>query len=108
MRHSIKCGKLNGTLTAVNETIGRSVLLSQRVELLPVMLMTPIISRIFQPVVPTGELFIVETAPMKNTNNPNDVNSKHSSKKAHCVTLFVYFFDIFYCVTFICLLPNYL
>lgn len=70
--------------------------------------MTPSTSHIFQAVVLTGEVFIVETVPAKNTNSPKDVNCKHSSKQAHCVTLFVYFCDIFYCVTITCLLSNYL
>jgi len=68
------------------------------------MLTTKIISHIFQFVVPTVEETIVPTAPT-NTNRRN-LNFKHFSKHAHYVSPCV-LCEVFYCVTLICLLPNY-
>jgi len=68
------------------------------------MLTTPIISQIFQFIVPTVEETIVATA-STNTNRRN-LNFEHFSKHAHYVSPCV-LCEVFYCVTLICLLPNY-
>jgi len=95
---------ISGTLTvAENRTVTLIVLQNEACSL-PVMLTTKIISHIFQFVVPTAEETIVPTA-RTNTNRRN-LNFEHFSKHAHYVSPCV-LCEVFYCVTLICLLPNY-